>query len=203
MQRQTVALVERMYAARGLIPYGTQADPDEHDLIVAALRNGHAVATLTLRMDCGSGLLADALYRDEIDAVRQRGARVSEITRLAISPDAASYDALSGLLQALYTLARLTAHMTDIFIEVHPRHARFHQRVFGFRRAGEERICPRVEAPAVLLHLSRQAFEASLAGRGLSRAQARAWRSRRVDRLLPSEEEFQAFHQLFGASAAG
>lgn len=204
LQRQTAALVERMYAARGLIPYGVHVTPpDGRDLIVAALRNGHAAATLTLRMDCGAGLLADALYHDEIDAVRQRGARVSEITRLAIAPDAASYDALAGLLQALYTLAQLTGHMSDIFIEVHPRHARFHQRVFGFRLAGEERICPRVGAPAVLLHLSRQAFEAALAGRGPSRMPLRARRARRVDRLLPSEEEFRKFRQLLNPSPAG
>ena len=50
-----------------------------------------------------------------------------ESTRLAIDSGLDSHDALAGLLQALYAVAR----MTDIFIEVPPRHASFYQRVFG------------------------------------------------------------------------
>ena len=82
-----------------------------------------------------------------------------ESTRLAIDSGLDSHDALAGLLQALYAVAR----MTDIFIEVPPRHASFYQRVFGYRRVGVEKICPRVGAAAVLLHLSQHDFEHALA----------------------------------------
>lgn len=43
---------------------------------------------------------------------------------------------------------------TDFVIEVNPRHELFYKRMLGFNRIGEERMCPRVGAPAILLHLS-------------------------------------------------
>ena len=43
--------------------------------------------------------------------------------------------------------------ITDILVEVNPRHATFYRKVFGFVVAGAETICPRVNAPAVLLRL--------------------------------------------------
>ena len=42
---------------------------------------------------------------------------------------------------------------TDFLIEVNPRHMLFYQRMLGFELFGEEKICPRVNAPAVLLRL--------------------------------------------------
>ncbi len=48
-----------MYASRGLFPYGTNADIDKRDVTVVAVRGDRAVATLTVRMDFGNGLLAD------------------------------------------------------------------------------------------------------------------------------------------------
>ncbi|MDG3065939.1 hypothetical protein ACFQ4M_05100 [Thauera mechernichensis] len=187
LKRQSSRLVERMYSARGLFPYGMHAELDRRDITVVALREGHAVATLTLRMDLGSGLLADTLYSNEIDAVRKTGGKVCEITRLAIDPDLGSHDALAGLLQALYVLAKLTQRMSDVFIEVHPRHARFYQRIFGYRVAGPERVCPRVGAAAVLLHLSHRQFE-----RALARHDDEAGRPPpRATRLLPSETTLQ------------
>ena len=161
------------------------------DLFVA-LQGERAVATLTVRMDHGSGLLADALYQKEIDAVRATGGRVCEITQLAIDSGLESHDALAGLLQALYTLARMTERMTDIFIEVHPRHANFYQRVFGYRRVGVEKICPRVGAAAVLLHLSQHDFEHALA-----RHERAEERRRCVRRLMPSKTEVQRLLERF------
>lgn len=43
---------------------------------------------------------------------------------------------------------------TDFVIEVNPRHELFYKRMLGFNRIGEERMCPRVGAPAILRHLS-------------------------------------------------
>ena len=42
----------------------------------------------------------------------------------------------------------------DLFCEVNPRHAIPQKRMFGFKQIGELRTCPRVSAPAVLLHLT-------------------------------------------------
>lgn len=186
LKRQTAQLIERMYAARGLFPYGTRTELDKRDITIVALQDERAVATLTVRMDHGSGLLADTLYQKEIDDVRAIGGRVCEITQLAIDSGLGSHDALAGLLQALYALARMTQRMTDIFIEVHPRHASFYQRVFGYRRVGVEKICPRVGAAAVLLHLSQHDFEHALA-----RHERTEERRRCVRRLMPSKTEVQ------------
>ena len=50
--------------------------------------------------------------------------------------------------------------VTDVFIEVNPRHAGFYRHAFGFCVAAEERPCARVHAPSVLLRLEVAAFEA-------------------------------------------
>lgn len=42
---------------------------------------------------------------------------------------------------------------TDVVIEVNPRHVRFYKRMLGFVEFGAERMCSRVDAPAVLLRL--------------------------------------------------
>jgi hypothetical protein len=39
-----------------------------------------------------------------------------------------------------------------MFIEVNPRHVAFYKRMLNFSPAGDCKICPRVDAPAVLLH---------------------------------------------------
>jgi len=184
LKRQAAKLIERMYSSRGLFPYGTQAEIDKRDVTVVALCGDQAVATLTVRMDFGNGLLADTLYSKEIDSARAIGGKVCEITQLALDPAFGSHDALAGLFQALYVIAQLTRRMTDIFIEVHPRHANFYQRIFGFKRIGCERICPRVGAPAVLLHLSHDEFERALA----CHDRLKQRRNSRVARLLPMKD---------------
>lgn len=160
LKRSTARLIERMYSSRGLFPYGRGESLDERNVTIVACKGDYAIATLTLCLDAGAGLLADTLYRDEIDAARKAGNRVCEITRLAMDPEHSSHEALAGMLQILYVVARLTHQVTDVFIEVHPRHAGFYRRLLGYRTAGPERICPRVGAPAVLMHLCQHQLDA-------------------------------------------
>ena len=159
LRRNTARLIERMYASRGLFPYGQGENLDGRNVTVAACKGDQAIATLTLCLDVGAGLLADTLYRAEIDAARGKGGRVCEITRLAMDPEHSSHDTLAGMMQVLYVVARLTYHVTDIFIEVHPRHAGFYQRLLGYHMVGTEKICPRVSAPAVLMHLCQHRLD--------------------------------------------
>ena len=58
---------------------------------------------------------------------------------------------LGTLFHLAYIHGRLIRGATDLVIEVHPRHASFYRRMLGFRIIGAERICPRVDAPAVLM----------------------------------------------------
>ncbi len=52
--------------------------------------------------------------------------------------------------------------VTDVFIEVNPRHVAFYSRILGFVVAAGEKLCERVRAPSVLLHAEVEALAARL-----------------------------------------
>ena len=153
------ALVESRYAWRG---YAVQPDNDRSAMILVATCDAAAVGTLTLRTDGPGGLSADEVHGAAIDAARASGRRVCELTRFAIGADATWQPTLGALVGLAYLAARAIHRATDVFVEVNPRHARFYQRVFGFVVAAGQRICPRVGAPAVLLRLELQRFDATV-----------------------------------------
>lgn len=153
-------LARRRYQQRGLA-LGVGGTGDRLPCITVLAREGARLwATLRLGLDSIAGLQADALYAREIDRLRSGSRRIAEITRLAI--DAPCHPAT--LLRALFFQAvaslRGDAPITDLVIEVHPRHARFYVQRFGFIEIGEQRCCARVGgAPAVLLHRALSAHE--------------------------------------------
>jgi hypothetical protein len=153
-QRQGSVLVRRMYSWRG---YSWQAaDEAPHSanqVTLQACGPDGVFGTLTLRVDSPNGLMADELYRDEIDAYRRRGAMVCEMTSFAVDPDYGGRHVLACLFQLIYVYARRMYQRTDLFIEVNPRHVGFYGLRLGFAVAGQERTCERVGAPAVLMHL--------------------------------------------------
>jgi hypothetical protein len=59
----------------------------------------------------------------------------------------------------MHIVGRRLHRATDAVIEINPRHALYYQRVLGFRPIGERRICGRVNAPAVLLHIEADFVE--------------------------------------------
>ncbi|MGL1833009.1 N-acyl amino acid synthase FeeM domain-containing protein [Rhodocyclaceae bacterium SMB388] len=154
LQTQIGRLIGDMYGSRGLQAYTTVSSTAGPEQVTLAACTGDKVfGTLTLGVDTGSGLLADTLYRDEINRVRAGGGRVGEVTRLALDPELSSPDVMAHIFNITFLLARQIHRVTDLFVEVHPRHAGFYQRMMGYRVAGPVRTCPRVNAPAVLLHL--------------------------------------------------
>lgn len=155
LHTQIATLIERMYSTRGLRVYHPELAQTDFQTTIVACRGDHLFATLTLGLDAPSGLMADTLYRPEIDAARARGGRVCEVTRMAMDPEHNSADVMADMFQLVYVMARRIYRMTDLFIEVHPRHAGFYRRMLGYRVMGEERVCPRVGAPAVLMHMSQ------------------------------------------------
>jgi hypothetical protein len=84
------------------------------------------------------------------------------------SEDVDSRQVLASLFGILYTVGRVRHGVTDVFIEVNPRHVTFYVRALGFVVAGEARFCERVRAPSVLLHLAVETLEALL-GLGTTR----------------------------------
>lgn len=128
-------------------------------LTIAAWHDAAVVATVSLGRDSPAGLLADELYARELGRLRRFERVVCEASRLAVDPDFSSPDLLLALFQTAHACAREHFAASDAVIEVNPRHARFYIQRFGFTQIGEERICSRVGAPAVLLHRSISSAE--------------------------------------------
>ncbi|ATE60948.1 N-acyl amino acid synthase FeeM domain-containing protein [Thauera sinica] len=196
LKTRTAWLIERMYASRGLQAYRPTADVDERLTTIVACCGEHLVGTMTLGVDTGTGLMADTLYQKEVDAVRRKGGRVCEITRLAMDPEKGSQEALAGMVQILYILVSMVHKTSDIFIEVHPRHAGYYQRLLGYELVGQERTCPRVGAPAVLLHLCAKKLD-MLVKRFAGNADSSA---RSFYRLFPTPAALSELHRALLSS---
>lgn len=146
-------LVNKMYRWRG---YGDQHPLDAHPnhITLTASDPSHLIGTVSLRTDSEDGILADHTFKPEIDAYRRAGAKVCEVTKLAIDPLAHSKLALASLFHIIYVYARKIHQCTDAFIEVNPRHKRFYEEMLGFEPAADVRNNARVNAPAHLLRIS-------------------------------------------------
>ncbi|MGV7643067.1 N-acyl amino acid synthase FeeM domain-containing protein, partial [Mycobacterium kansasii] len=87
------------------------------------------VGTLTIGLDSGIGLMADQIFKEELDEQRERGARMCEFTKLAFDPSVRSKASLANLFHLAVIYARDIHDCTDIVIEVNPRHRRFYQQM--------------------------------------------------------------------------
>lgn len=153
--RACSALVRRMYAWRGYRFAPTrQLIDDPNHATLGAWMNGKLVATMTTSRDSSAGLLADSLYAEEMAKLRKSSRVICEVTRLAVDSDENDPDLLKSLFRSTYKYAKAVFGVTDVVIEVNPRHASYYRRTFGFSQVGALRTCPRVDAPAVLLHRS-------------------------------------------------
>jgi hypothetical protein len=143
-------LVNKMYSWRGYA--GTHVVPDDPNRItLTATHQGETVGTLTLGIDSPIGILADEIFKDEIDVYRGRGAKVCEITKLAFEPGLRSKETMASLFHLSVLYARDLHGCSDLFIEVNPRHRRFYEHMLGFKHLGAPKTNPRVNAPAYLL----------------------------------------------------
>lgn len=143
-------LINKMYAWRGYA--GTHKFTDDPNRItLTATDHGEVVGTITIGIDSTIGILADELFKEEVDAYRATGARVCEFTKLAFDAKGNSKASMA----TLFHLALIHAHdihgCTHLFIEVNPRHRRFYEKMMGFTVLSEPRMNPRVNAPAYLL----------------------------------------------------
>jgi hypothetical protein len=144
-------LIEKMYSWRGYEAVGLGQDPNRITLV--AYQEDKVVGTLTLGLDTPGGMVVDQLYKSEADKLRVQGRRICDVTKLAVDQDIKSKNVLGALFHLSVIYGRNIHHATDFLIEVNPRHALFYQRMIGFVPFGEEKLCPRVNAPAVLLKL--------------------------------------------------
>ena len=160
-QRRATAqlLVQKLYGRRGYQPTdeaSADAQQSELDRITLMVNNreGLTVGTVTIAPDGPQGLMADTLYRPELDQLRGDPAvRLLEYSKLAIDRHFGnSQKVVAMLFNMAYIYVKLLG-CNRIVIEVNPRHVSFYQSSLGFKVIGEERLCPRVNAPAVLLML--------------------------------------------------
>ncbi len=155
---KTSSFIQSIYASCGyLAESSTTFTSNPRQITFEATRNQQLLGTLTLTIDSeDQGLLADTLYKQEIDTLRAKDRKFCEISKLAFKRNSSTKKILAELFHAAYIYASFLHKATDAVIEVNPRHASFYKRMLGFRQISEQRTCPRVNAPAVLLRLGRE-----------------------------------------------
>lgn len=128
------------------------------------------VTTLTAFVDSPQTKLPlDRVYRPQLDNLREQGRHLMEVGLFADRRDgiARSAPALFQLMRYAYYFG-LQSQVTDFVIGVHPRHARFYIRSFGFDQFGDPTHYPTVNNRLVVL--LRGDLEARLATRPLDPA---------------------------------
>jgi len=151
LSRKGQGLLARMYASRGYKMQATLThDFDLSSLVVQI--DGQPAGTISVRLDDGH-LAAQEQFPEFIGDLRERGARICEIGKLAMDPGVRSKQVLGAIFHIAFIVAFRARRATDIVIEVNPRHAPFYLRMLRFDPVGTARLCQRVGAPAVLLHM--------------------------------------------------
>lgn len=145
-------LIKRMYSWRGydLDEPLDGSVPNRMTLVTDTA--GHTVGTMTLCFDSEIGLPADENFKARLDLLRNLGCTLCEPTRLAIDTHVPKR-VFASMIHISYIYAHNIHGYTDYVIEVNPRHAMFYKKMLGFTDFGSERLCTRVNAPAVLLRL--------------------------------------------------
>lgn len=155
-------LVHDQYVARGYMRAqpGGRRTTLHHALpetrVFVARADGRVVATVSLVPDSILGMPCDALYPDEVQALRARGRRLAEVSSLAVADGATGggIEVVRALVQLVAVYASRLARIDDLCITVNPRHARFYEALLRFVRFGPVRRYEAVNgAPAIGLRL--------------------------------------------------
>lgn len=160
-------LVHDNYVSLGLIKpkkYGMHVAP-QHGLptteVLVAINRQSVLCTMSVIQGDECPLPLEQIYGEEVALFRICGQRVAEIGSLASK--SADCEKTPGCVFRLMALAlqRCRQKGADlVLIAVHPRHARFYERFFGFRVFGEEKPYDMVAGrPAVALSLEFDRLE--------------------------------------------
>lgn len=106
---------------------------DQTDVMVLK-RQGTVVFTSTLVRDGEYGLPLESLFGAEVQAMRNQGLRIAEVSCLAsditLQDKTQRFELFVELIGLVFQTARY--HQVDrLLLAVHPRHAKVHQRMFG------------------------------------------------------------------------
>jgi len=172
-------LVYDRYLHMGLIdenPFGIHAVPSgmgQHACVIWGSEGQEVGYTMTLFRDSPEGLALDSVYPRHLNKLRRKGRRLLEVGMLADRRRRASRG-----VGALFSMMRWAVHfglhvdLTDIVIGVHPRHARFYERCYGFEQFASPTSYPLVRNnPVVPLRLRlRERLANAVLPRGLADA---------------------------------
>lgn len=155
-------LVHDAYVRAGLIEpnaHGVRATPyhllPTTTIFVAECEGQRVISTMSLVGDGELGLPMETVYAPEIDQRRMAGKRLAEVSCLAADPAQVGCGMEVFIhLCRLMTVFAISEGYDELVIAVHPRHAKFYQRMLAFRIFGELREYPSVkDHPAVALYL--------------------------------------------------
>jgi predicted N-acetyltransferase YhbS len=154
-------LVYEAYTRTGLAapnPRGMRITPYQllptTEVFVAA-DGDRPVCTLSLVCDGLLGLPLEDVYADEVALRRRQGLVLAEVSCLANGQEAdrSSFSTVLELMRLCVQAAKARG-VDQLVIAVHPHHAPFYERFFGFERFGQQRSYGAVlDAPAVALAL--------------------------------------------------
>lgn len=171
-------LVARRYAERGYISSDLGTHAEGSVVVCSAFEGSSTVGTIAVRYESAQGLNADAVFGPELNELRAGGVKLCEIGRLALDHHIEDSKALlARLFHMAYLHAYRLAGCEMLVIEVNPRHVPFYRRMVGFKVAGEARLNPRVNAPAVLMTLDLQYAAEQIGSYGGSPASAAVTRT--------------------------
>jgi hypothetical protein len=174
-------LVYDRYSEMGLIdqnPFGIHAVPTavgQHACVIWGPEGSAVGYTMTLFRDNPMGLALDSVYAPHLNKLRRKGRRLLEVGMLADRRRSAARG-----VGALFSMMRWAVHFglhtdaTDIVIGVHPRHAQFYERCYGFEPFASPTAYPLVRNnPVVPLRLRLlEQLERDVLPRGLADARA-------------------------------
>lgn len=169
-------LVYVSYLQRGYV----KPDPSEirlnlHVIIpetmtFVGILNDEVIATVSLVPDTPIGLPMDDIYHDEVQALRERGRRVTEVSMLADRrlEIRRTLPMLMSLMKLVFDYATLVLKANDLCITINPRHEAFYRRYLLFSNLGGKRTYASVQdAPALAKRLDLDNVRAACAGIGL------------------------------------
>ena len=126
------------------------------------------IATVSVIPDTPVGLPMDEIYHDEVQALRDAGRRLMEVTmladrRLSVSRSLAM---VLALMKLVFDYATLSLKATDLCITVNPHHDKFYHEYLLFTPLGGLRAYPSVSGnPAIARRLDLVRVEEECQGR--------------------------------------
>jgi hypothetical protein len=119
--------------------------------IFIAQSQGEVLCTVTLVGDGELGIPMEAIYPKEVESLRDQHRHFGELSCLADRKQASAH-VVSVLTNLNGLICQYAKHhgMHQLMIAIHPTHARFYKRLFGYKQIGAEKSYPMVgDKPAV------------------------------------------------------